>query len=342
MSKEKRLGRGLEALLGKFAATETVQTNSENGKSGLFEECTADYSELDGISVDESERLLQEKLKFKTPGSVDILLIDRNPYQPRQDFDIADLDQLTASIASHGLLQPIVVRPNGDRFQIIAGERRFRAAIRAGWTEVPVHVLSVDDRQMAELALTENIQRKDLNAMEKAAAFSKYLEMYGGTHEELATRLELDRSTVSNLLRLLDLPQEIQTMVRKNEITQGHARAILPLKDQDKMEFCRKISKESWSVRQTEKMVKEFIDSGENKEAGWSVVDQDGERQPVDTFNPHLQELEQEFRHRFGTKVKLTQTGQGKGKLVIPFTTNEEFERIYNLICRSQKTRDVG
>ena len=342
MSRERRLGRGLKALFEKGDFVDATSENGESKQTGLFDEFTENYSDAENLSVDESERLLQEKLKSKTPGMLDIMLIDRNPYQPRQDFDTAELDQLAASISTHGLLQPIVVRQNGDRFQIIAGERRFRAVTRAGWSEVPVHVLSVDDRQMSELALTENIQRKDLNAMEKAAAFSKYLEIYGGTHEELASRLELDRSTISNLLRLLDLPQEIQAMVRKNEISQGHARAILPLEDQDKLEICGKIVKESWNVRQTEKSVKELIESRKNGESSWAVVGQNGERQPVDKPNPHLQELEQEFRHRLGTKVKLTQSGQGKGKLVIPFTSNEEFERIYKLICRAQKNRDVG
>jgi len=324
MSKEKRLGRGLEALLGKVAA---------------FEE---DHSV--SLGSGEPERVLQEPLKSKTPDQVDIMLIDRNPYQPRMDFDPAELDALSASLSAHGLLQPIVVRPYGERYQIIAGERRFRAAVRAGWNEVPVHVLNVDDRQLAELALTENLQRKDLNPLEKATAFTRYLEVYGGTHEELAARLELDRSTVANLIRLLDLPEAVQTMLRKEELTQGHARALLSLKEERKrIEFAQRIVQENWSVRQAERAVKEYLESGNQSEQnqGWNLIDEDGNRQPV-APNAYLLELEQEFRHYLGTKAKLTQTDKGKGKLVIPFNSHEEFERIYKWICKNSKFKEAG
>jgi len=331
MSKEKRLGRGLEALLGKVAA---------------FEE---DHSA--SLASDDPERVLQESLQLQgllqSKGSdrVDIMLIDRNPYQPRMDFDPAELDALSASLSTHGLLQPIVVRPNGGRYQIIAGERRFRAAVRAGWSDVPVHVLNVDDRQMAELALTENLQRKDLNPLEKAAAFARYLDVYGGTREELATRLELDRSTVTNLIRLLDLPEMVQTMLRKEELTQGHARTLLSLKEEgERIEFARRIVSENWSVRQAERAVKEYLESGstgEQKPQGWGFIDEDGNRQPV-AINAYLLELEQEFRHYLGAKVKLTQTDKGKGKLVIPFHSHEEFERIYKWICKTSKYKDAG
>ncbi len=341
MSKEKRLGRGLEALLGKVAAVETIAENKEDseprGNTGI--------NLLRAVSPEaDPERILQESLKTKPSSSVNIMLIDRNPYQPREDFDPAELDTLSASIAAHGLLQPIVVRSVGERFQIIAGERRFRAATRAGWSEVPVHVLAVDDRQMAELALTENIQRKDLNAIEKANAFARYLEMYGGTHEELAVRLEMERSTVSNLLRLLELPEALQTMVRRGELSQGHARALLPLEEWEKLEVSQKIIAENWSVRQTERFVKELLDSKHRAEGpqGWGIVDCNGNTRPAKPEEAHVSELEQEFRHRLGTKVKLTDNGNGKGKLVIPFGSHEEFERIYKCICRGTKIREAA
>ncbi len=169
--------------------------------------------------------------------------------------------------------------------------------------------------------------------------------MYGGTHEELATRLELDRSTVTNLIRLLDLSETIQTMIRKEELTQGHARTLVTLKEEwEQTEFAQRIVNENWSVRQTEKAVKEYIESKKRGEPGtemWNIIDQDGNRQPV-VPNEHLLELEQEFRHRLGTKVKLTQTDKGKGKLVIPFDSHEEFERIYKWICKNQKLKEAG
>ena len=128
------------------------------------------------------------------------------------------------SIASHGLLQPVVVRRVKDRYELIAGERRLQAAKRAGWTSVPVNIIEADDRKTAELAIVENLHRKDLNALEKAASFQRYLQHYGGTQEELAERLNLDRSTVSNLIRLLELPEAVQETMRRGKITQGHAR----------------------------------------------------------------------------------------------------------------------
>ena len=130
------------------------------------------------------------------------------------------------------MIQPLVVRRHGDRYQLIAGERRLRAAIKAGWQQVPAQVREADDRQMSELAIVENLQRKDLNALEKAASFQQYLERYGCTQEELAGRLKIDRSTIANLIRLLELPEAIQQAIRTGTLSQGHARALLPLGDE--------------------------------------------------------------------------------------------------------------
>jgi ParB family chromosome partitioning protein len=244
---------------------------------------------------------------------------------------------------THGLLQPIVVRNVQGRYQIIAGERRFRAAMRAGWSEVPVHCLSVDDRQMIELALTENLHRKDLNAIEKATSFANYLQTYGGTHEELAKRLELDRSTVTNLLRLLDLPQVLQEAVQKEKLTQGHVRALLRLEEEfEKIEIAAKIQAEGWSVRETENFVKELVETGQAvdpKKSGWNVVGPDGQTRSVAKQSEQVLQLEQDFRSRLGgLNVKLTQTNEkGKGKLIISFANHAEFETIYAAICRGNK-----
>lgn len=343
MSREKRLGRGLEALLGEIAASDENTLNESN--VALAEApMTEDGAYLDEPQND-TDRILQEKFKDRVPNKIDILLIDKNPLQPRTHFDSDELEKLTGSILAHGMIQAIAVRKHGDRYQIISGERRYRAAVRAGWSEVPVHILDVNDQKMAELALTENIQRTDLNAMEKATAFAGYIEMYGGSQEELATRLGMDRSTVANLIRLLDLPEEIQTMVRKEELSQGHARALLSLNAWEQLEFAKRIIAESWSVRQTERAVKEFIETGdrsENPEA-WNVIDQDGNRKTT-PVNEHLAALEQEFRYQLGTKVKLSQSDKGKGKLVISFASHDEFDYIYKLICRNKngKIKDVG
>ncbi|MDR2115582.1 MAG: ParB/RepB/Spo0J family partition protein [Planctomycetaceae bacterium] len=339
VTKGKRLGRGLEALLGRVGGEEHELDQPEISSS---------VPSNSGSEVD-ADWMLQQRLASQTPHSIDIMLIDRNPYQPRLEFDEAELEQLAQSLIVHGLLQPIVVRKVGERFQIIAGERRFRAAMRAGWSEVPVHCLTVGDREMIELALTENMQRKDLNAIEKAISFANYLETYGGTHEELAKRLELDRSTVTNLLRLLDLPQKLQDAVRKEKLTQGHVRALLPLEEQEQIEAAERIQLESWSVRETERYVRELIENGQpndfndsnNSKDGWQIVDQNGNKQPINRPGSQQSEqiiqLEQDFRERLGgVQVKLTQSNEkGKGKLVISFTNHAEFEQIYAVICRN-------
>ncbi|MGL6225009.1 MAG: ParB/RepB/Spo0J family partition protein [Thermoguttaceae bacterium] len=362
MSREKRLGRGLEALLGKIAA---VESTSEKSDAFLREdrslvdvvEQTSNLSQtpdspnnqnsgeliLSAQQKDNDQAGLKDS-KGQSARTVDIMLIDRNPYQPRMEFDATELDSLAESINNHGLLQPIVVRPVKDRFQIIAGERRYRAAVRAGWSEIPVHLIEVEDREMAELALTENLQRKDLNALEKAAAFANYLKIYGGTHEELASRLSLDRSTVTNLMRLLDLPESIQHLIRKGDISQGHARALLPLEIWEQEEAAKRIISENWNVRQTERFVKELTESETAREtgvSGWKIVDQEGGRKSTQTGESNLSALEQEFRNQLGVKVKLSEQRNGKGKIVIPFSSHEEFERLYKTICRIQKNRDA-
>ena len=267
------------------------------------------------------------------PTRLGIAQIDSNPYQPRQDFNEAELESLGESLLNHGLLQPVAVRKVDDRYQIVAGERRYRAAIKVGWTDVPVQVTEADDRQMAEMALVENIQRKDLNPLEKAASFQRYLEQYGCTQEDLASRLNIDRSTVANIIRLLELPEPVKDAVRQSKITQGHARALLPLGDErEQIEFCRRIQTESLSVRNTEAMVQEAIQAADAEPL--NVIGRDGITSRTQrTSNEHIAALEQEFRLALGTKVKITHNARGRGKLVIHFTSHEEFGRLKSQVC---------
>ena len=321
--KPKRLGRGLEALLGRIGGVE--QTTFDLDKADIPNAVDADWK-------------LQQQLSAKTPNSIDILLIDRNPFQPRQHFDEAELDQLAASLQTHGLLQPPIVRQIGGRFQLVAGERRFRAAMRAGWSEIAVHVIDVDDRGMLELAIVENVQREDLNDIEKATAFARYLEIYGGTQEELARRLEMGRSTVANLLRLLDLPPTLKEYVQKGTLTGSHARALLPLDEHGQHEVAARIQKEDWSVRDTESFVRDLVNTGATIDKNWNVVDKTGATRPVETKSEQVRKLEEEFRRHLGMKVKLTQTDKsGKGKLVISFANHADFERLHQTICRPEK-----
>ena len=267
------------------------------------------------------------------PARLPIALIDGNPAQPRQEFDSEETGSLAESLSEHGLLQPIVVRRAGEgRYQLIAGERRLRAARQAGWTEVPAQIIEADDRRVAELAIVENLQRRDLNPLEKAASFQRYLEQYGCTQEELASRLKMDRSTIANLIRLLELPEAVRQALREGRITQGHARALLPLGDErEQIDFCRRIEREGLNVRQTEAMVQDMIAAADAEPLDASKP----ARRPA-TQTDHVAELEQQFRAALGLKVQLTHTARGRGKLVVHFRNHEEFERLREHVCGPQ------
>ena len=276
------------------------------------------------------------------PIRIPVRLIDSNPFQPRQEFDEDELQALCDSLRAHGLLQPIVVRSQGDRYQLVAGERRLRAATKAGWTDVPAQIVEADDRQVAELAIVENMQRKDLNPLEKAASFQRYLEQYGCTQEDLAARLKLDRSTISNLIRLLELPNKVQEALRQGKITQGHARSLLPLGDErEQLNFCRRIQEEGLSVRQTESLVQETIDQADAEPL--SVVSSEGDKsKPKRSQTDHVAALEQEFRAALGLKLVLKHNARGRGKLMIQFRNHEEFERLREAVCGTKPKVRAG
>ena len=331
MSREKRLGRGLESMLENAPVVEDDYLfGSDLGVTPRFGNETSSYRIDSGLRETPVDEVLGRLRHDKRSYDIPIALIDRNPQQPRLDFDERDLADLAESIKKHGMFQSVVVRQTPDRrFELIAGERRLRAAQRAGWEKVPAHILVVDDRETAEIALPENLQRRDLNAIEKAVAFRNYIEVYGGTNDELAKRLDLDRSTICNLIRLLELPEEIQQMVRRDELTMGHVRTLLGIKEDRQVEVAQKMRNEGWSVRRAEEYTKEL-------KQDVSAVDgtnrRIGPRKATIERSAHLDEMESRFRSLFGTRVKLTANAKGKGKLVIPFSSNEEFERIYQLI----------
>ena len=352
MTRERRLGRGLEALLGRSpeetdppaggqdpsgGAAEQPQATSPLGDEALPAP-PADYAAEPPIETAPAPQAATEPETGAAcgPQRLDVGQIDSNPSQPRQDFGQSEMQSLTESITAHGLLQPVVVRRVEDRYQLIAGERRLRAAREAGWTDVPANVVEADERQTAELAIVENLQRKDLNPLEKAAAFQRYLEIYGCTQEELAARLRLDRSTVANLIRLLELPEPVQDAIRQGKITQGHARALLPLgEEREQIEFSQRIQREGLSVRQTETLVQETIDAADG--GSWRVISPDGKKpgRPR-TQSEHLAALEQELRAALGMKVTIAHNARGRGKLVIHFRSHEEFERLRRHIAGAQ------
>jgi ParB family transcriptional regulator, chromosome partitioning protein len=307
VTKERRLGRGLEALLGR-----------------PLEETEGRFNELH-LAHPPTEN------PDDNIHPVSVYHIDGNPYQPRRDFDESEIDELSASLKEHGLLQPIVVRRQGERFQLIAGERRLRAAIKAGWHEIVAQIREADDRQMAELAIVENLNRKDLNALEKAAAFQQYLEQYRTTQEELAGRLKIDRSTIANLIRLLELPEAVQESLRLGRITQGHARALLPLgDDREQIAFCQKIEAESLSVRSVEALVQEAIRAADSEPL--ALVPGSPASVPAGKTgakrSQHLAALEHELRRALGTKVDVRLGAKQRGKIVIFFNSHDEFDRL--------------
>ncbi len=289
---KRRLGRGLDSLLG-----------TEEGGS---EASSLEKGDLVHIPVDR---------------------IDPNPFQPRRHFDPAEIAALAGSIKQHGILQPIIVRAAGDRFQIIAGERRLRASIEAQVHDIPARVMVLDDRKVSELAMVENLQREDLNAIEKATAFRDYLHRYGGTQEELAGRLGLDRSTLSNLIRLLELPEEIRSAVLSKTITQGHARALLGLPDEDsRVAACRRVIADNLTVRQTEALVATGVPTASKPRIRKDQAEGSGAKAP------HFVELEEHLKVRFGTSVAVRPRSRDRGQIVIEYNSQEEYDRVAGLI----------
>ena len=249
-------------------------------------------------------------------SSLALTLLDPNPYQPRQVMDSGELEHLKESIREHGILQPIMVRPQGTRYQIVAGERRFRAAQGVGLTEVPVVVREVPDERMLEVALIENLQRQDLDPIEKAQSFHSYLETTSQTQEQAARRLGLDRSTIANMVRLLDLPDEIQILVRTGGVAMGHARAILAVEDRRRqVELAERVAREGLSVRQIERMV-----SG--------ATSKPKRRKKIEK-GPHVREVEGRLRESLGTKVTVEEgVKAGSGRIIIEFYTLDDVDRI--------------
>jgi ParB family chromosome partitioning protein len=245
--------------------------------------------------------------------------IQTNPYQPRKAFDDDEIHHLSDSIKAHGVLQPLVVRPVGDQFQLIAGERRLRAAQAAGLREVPVTIVNFDDRQVFEASLVENIQRADLNPIEKAQGFKDYLDRYGVTQEQLAQRLGMDRTSVSNLVNLLHLPEEVQAAVRHNQISLGHAKILKGLSSpQRQVELCKDVVMKGLSVKALELIVKQQKAEAEAKEAEAALKDVHPSYKTA-----HVQSIETELRQRFAAKVEIKVKDKDRGQIVIGFDTND-------------------
>jgi ParB family chromosome partitioning protein len=287
---EKRLGRGLEALLGPISREQAVA-------SGTLKELA-------------------------------VQAVHPNPYQPRTQFDEGSLAELASSIEVSGLLQPIVVRSHNGSYQLIAGERRWRAVQRLGWPTIPAVVKDVDDRTLLTLALIENLQRNDLSPIDEALGYQRLLEEFQVAQAEVARMVGRNRSTVANLLRLLKLPPEIQTLVHDGKLSEGHARALLALDSAAEMvRLAQEAAAEHWSVREVEARVRGDVPA---EPLAKMVKRKTGE--PPRILTGDQRRVEDALRKRLGTDVRVTMRRKGRGIMSISYYSNDDLARLLELI----------
>jgi len=300
MSKKKALGRGLSALLSDTPEEEKLEVDVTNP---VGSHTPVTHENLNEIPLEE---------------------IETNPFQPRQYFDQEALNELAESIKVHGIIQPITVRRlSAHQFQLISGERRFQASKIAGLKAVPAYIRTADDQQMLEMALIENIQRENLNPIEVALSYQRLISECNLKQEELGDRVGKNRSTVTNYLRLLKLPPDIQIALRDNKLSMGHARAIISIENSDSQLYVfKKILSEDLSVRKVEELARQLMSEAK-----------DQPNQPVNS-TPHTKEISQlqsSLSSHFGTKVSVKSDGK-KGEIRIPFLSVEDLNRILDIL----------
>ena len=276
----------------------------------------------DSLGIEHSAEVKHEPIMIK------IIEIEPNKSQPRREFDEEELEKLADSITQHGIIQPILVQKRDDYYEIIAGERRWRAAKKIGLKEVPALVREYSEQELYEIALIENLQRKDLNPIEEAQAYKHLIDEYNLTQEEVAKRVSKSRANITNMLRLLKLSDEVQELVSGGKISYGHARALLGISDKKtQADLAKRIVDKQLSVRETEQLAKKVVDEKKKnkpkKKAEKSFVYRD---------------IEEKITERMGTKVVINEKEPGKGKLEIEYYSAEELERIYDLLMSVSQT----
>lgn len=272
--------------------------------------------------------LIQDSAPEQASDKLPLSEIRPNPFQPRRVFDPAGLEELRDSIRSHGLLQPVVVRKAEAGYQLVSGERRWRASRLAGLTEIPAIVRpDVDDDAMLELALVENVQRRDLNAIERARAFKEMMDRLEATQQEVADKVGLKRSTVANLMRLLELPESIQEMVSDERLSMGHGRALLGLQDRESaLQLAKDAVERGVSVRELERRVRDQGETAtEEVAAKPQVVDH--------VLVPWAKSMEERIRESLGTRVQLKNGPKYRGQIVIHYYNREDLERVYEILA---------
>ena len=312
-TKKAALGRGLSALL-----------PSANQETSTPEEVT-------GVETPKS-RLYHFEERLRLLGRVAEIDIDRirpNPYQPRKDFDEEALDELARSIAQLGIIQPITVRALGNNeFEVISGERRLRAARRAGLKRVPAYVREADTEEMLEMALVENVQREELNPIEVALGYQRLIEECGLTQEQVAEKVGKNRATVANFLRLLKLPPRIQASLRDGTITAGHARALIGLPEPVQLRLLQEIETKQLSVREVEERVRAWHRRQERKTTGEAAI---ASAEP-DPETLQIRNYEDQLRRRLGTQVRIRHRSGRGGRIEIAYFSDEELERLLSLL----------
>lgn len=301
--KPRHLGRGLESLLGPIIST--VQEN------------------LDTVAIEATPKFSPDKELHKYVVELDFETIVPNPFQPRHNWNDEQLQELASSIKENGVLQPIIVRPNNGKYEIVAGERRFRASQLAGLKKIPAMVRKTDDAEMLALAIVENIHRADLNPIEKAKAYQSFMEMFNLTQEQAAQKLGQDRSVLANYIRLLNLPAEVKQMLIDGSLDMGHARAILALPTDDlRKRLANRALAGRLSVREVERLVRLALAAGDDKK----------QKQVIEK-PANIKDLEEKIRSRLGTRVdiKAKKNGQ-RGKITIEFYSLDEFDNIIQML----------
>jgi ParB family chromosome partitioning protein len=263
-------------------------------------------------------------------SDIAIDLIDPSPVQPRSHFDDRSLKELAMSIRENGIVQPVLVRPNGSRFELVAGERRWRAAQAAGLQRIPAVVREIANDKVLELALIENIQREDLNAIEEARAYKKLIETVGLTQESLAQRVGRDRSYITNHIRLLRLPEDLQQLVQEGKLSAGHARTLLGVEDVNvQRRVARKIMDKGLSVRETERVIQQLVAS-----AGKPATSR---ARSGGAGDPNIKSAEAKLRRRLGTRVSIVPSGSRPGgKIEIEYYDDRDLDRFYGLLMAGQ------
>jgi len=318
MTAKKKLGRGLDALLSRSGSGTMSSLLGENSKQGTEEVDNKPDAES-SVAVGEPNRqaaIAADSGSDATLRNIPIDLIQPGKYQPRTDMHETSLEELANSIKQQGVMQPIVLRPvSSTRYEIIAGERRWRATQLAGLHAIPAIIKDVSDEAAIAMSLIENIQRENLNPIEEAMALKRLQDEFGLTQQEVAEAVGKSRATVTNLIRLIGLSPEVRRMVEHGDLEMGHARALLSLPDQQQSETARTVVGKGLSVRQTESLVRRLL-AGTGKAGNRSTVD------------PDIKSLEEDLSTRLGAKVLIQHTAKGRGKLILKYNSVDELEGI--------------